>query len=334
MTFLTLRHILSVRLSSLGIKRAVNLSPPGVSSSDPAAVETRHLMYAMGRMLHRPDDSQGKVIEAIDKEMKSSTTTQKTEKRDRRFKPGRSPEDAFKILANTYNSDVDLYLLIAEQGFTIDQYHIMYEKYRNFFGFMALTDLRPDSQSRRDLNALVEQGLLDVDRTLPAHRYVLSPEGLDKVKDRTSMTFYKISPEAEKLTMDIARFSDNGRRKAWVELVLSGFAYVIGTVEGHRAGFGMYDKWQDESKSLARAWTSSYFSDSEEKHDKMRYEHAPQWLSVLISDLSYARSTRTITIGDSGFPEAWDGKGQDEKILGFTIEILESLPSHRGRKVL
>ncbi|MDP8298487.1 MAG: hypothetical protein P9L88_01080 [Candidatus Tantalella remota] len=315
-------HILSVKLSSLGIKRDIILSPPGVSSNDPAAIETRNLMYAISRMLHRPDDSQEKVIEAIDEEMKNSTTLQKTKKRDRRFKPGRSPEDALAVIALNYeewgkghSSEDDNEW--KDRLFSLEEYHGLYSEYRRFLGFERLPEKSPDSQSRRDLNGLVGQGYIEKDSTGIADRWKLTAKGIKKVKQMPERSFLKVSPEARNIVRALIGDGDV-ENSLWRRSLVAVSLRCIMSVEGGRAIACLVEApYKEIGKDMIKDKRPDPYGEASEAE---RDEGAAYALSEAMGLLDYTMSTRT----DLG--ENWDR----EKAIEVISLLLEYTQKYKG----
>ncbi len=93
-------------------------------------------------------------------------------KKDGRTKPGRSAEDALMLIL----TDETLHNKSKESGFTIDEYHKAYDGAKELLGFAPLPEKHPDSQTRRDLKQLAEEGYLKVDKSEKSHRYKLAKE--------------------------------------------------------------------------------------------------------------------------------------------------------------
>ncbi|MBU1852080.1 MAG: hypothetical protein KJ995_06745, partial [Candidatus Omnitrophica bacterium] len=101
-------------------------------------------------------------------------------KMEGRFKSGRSPEDALRVIEESPFIQVKLQNVSA---FTIKDFHDGYNEVREPLEFAPLPEKRPESQTRRDLNALVDQGILTVDKSRQAHRYSLSSERKDALRE-------------------------------------------------------------------------------------------------------------------------------------------------------
>jgi len=110
--------------------------------------------------------------------------------------PGRSPADALKVIAFSES----LRKRIAnDEGFTIKEFHVGYNQVREFFRFKALPSRHPDSQSRRDLTVLAEEGILQVDKNGKAHKFILTKKGQKLLETDKKFKLKNIFVEEEKL---------------------------------------------------------------------------------------------------------------------------------------
>ncbi|MFH1553067.1 MAG: hypothetical protein ABID83_05475, partial [Candidatus Omnitrophota bacterium] len=124
-------------------------------------------------------------LEKIERKTKKPTT-----------KPGKSPEDALKVIAlSNHLTDI---LLLTQQGFTLKDYLTGYKEVYEKLGFEPLAK-NSESTARRDLDALVNQGLLTVDKSGKENKHGLTNEGLSKVlalhKEDVGEKYLSRSPE-------------------------------------------------------------------------------------------------------------------------------------------
>jgi HAD superfamily hydrolase (TIGR01509 family) len=139
-------------------------------------------------------------------------------------KLGRSPEDAITIIARS-----GLYM---KESFTIDDYHEAYNSEKAALGFSSLPE-NADSQTRRDLEALIEKGLLFIEnlgeRGVP-YRYSPTRQGLD--------VFWHLDiGRIIALVTDTAKYIPTHPNYRYTLLVTSEF-FDKGELKAHQSKFG------------------------------------------------------------------------------------------------
>ncbi len=101
-------------------------------------------------------------------------SSQSEDKHNRTTTPGKSPEDAMRVIL--------LAKLFEKDSFTLQEYLAAYEEAVRLFGFEPLAK-NPESTARRDLAELVRQGYLTIDTSSRPYKYRLTADGYVEINN-------------------------------------------------------------------------------------------------------------------------------------------------------
>ncbi|MFC1643790.1 glucosamine-6-phosphate deaminase [Candidatus Omnitrophota bacterium] len=268
-------------------------------------------------------------------------------KKTPKTKPGKSPEDALKVIT----ASTHLHGLL-EKGFTLIDYFTGYDEVRAEFMFERLAD-NPESTARRDLEALVNQGILTVDKSAKSYKYKYILEGKntrDALKVIMSSTFleirmkdpggftvgeylwaYRVKRELQRYTElePLGRYPRSKARRYLKKLVEKGILTVDKSNKAHKYTLIKIDAAQTRDHAKGQ---SEPDKDTSEKNQKTHRKTAPK---PLMEKADQPGKTDTLDKINSYYGKFIEsnvdlistllGESREKILLRVPIEIIETV---------